>query len=125
MKSRGFFNMLQLVKNQATEVYFTGTELATIASPYFLFVFTHRVTGEKVKINAANESTNERVDKATLTVDGTSGIWVYRIYQKSTHEDETESGVVLEDGYMNLSETVDGPVAYDEQSNDFKTYEIE
>jgi hypothetical protein len=115
--------MIKAVKNTSTVIYFTGRELATIANPYFLFVFTHRLTNEKVIINVANTSTNDRVDKATITINGTPGMWSYKVYQKATGSDETESGTIVETGYLNLTETTTGPTEYDEQSNDFIAYD--
>lgn len=118
-----FWFMLQVEKNTSTTIYFTGSELKTISNPYFLFVFTNRLTGEKVIHNVANTSTNSRVDKATLTIDGTPGLWSYKIYEKATNNDESESGNIVETGYLNLYETATAPTYYSEQENDFITYD--
>jgi len=120
--------MINLRKGNTEVIYFTGTEKATLTAPYFLFVFTHRTTGEIVKVMATNVSTTERYDKFSLVVNtyfssSTDGFWLYSIREKASSSDMTVSGTEVETGYMYLRSATDfAPTEYDEQSNDFKTY---
>lgn len=121
--------MLNLTKGSTQTIYFTGTELATISDPYFLFVFTNRITEEVVKFNITNTSTaTDRYDKFSLVVDdqfedATTGFWDYEIRQKATSVDVAVSGTIVETGYMYLSDTAEVVSEYSEQDNDFKTYD--
>lgn len=120
--------MINLRKGQTETVYFTGTEKATLTDPYFLFVFTNRISTDVVKVMATNTSTTERVDKFSLVVnayftDATEGFWDYEIRQKADDEDMTVAGTIVETGYMYLRPATDfAPTEYTEQSNAFKTY---
>ena len=123
--------MIHLRKGTTEVVYFTGTEKATLTAPYFLFVFTNRITGEVVKVMATNTSTTLRYDKFSLAVNtyfstSTDGFYVYSIYEKALISDFTVSGTQVEIGYMYLKPTTDfAPTQYSEQSNTFKTYDGE
>ena len=120
--------MINLTKGQTQTIYFTGTEKATIALPYFLFVFTNRVTEEVIKVMATNTSTSTRYDKFSLVVNtsfstATEGTWDYSIYEKLLVSDLTVAGVVVERGFMALNPaTPFTPTEYAGQSNTFTTY---
>lgn len=120
--------MINLRKGNTEVVYFTGTENITLTAPYFLFIFTNRTTQDVVKVMATNTSTTGRYDKFSMAVntyfpDATEGFWGYEIREKVNVDDMTVAGTVVEQGYMYLRAATDfEPVAYDEQSNDFKTY---
>ena len=120
--------MLQFQKGTTADFYFTGTELATIADPFFLFIFTHRATLEKIKINITNSSTDLRADKGSIIVNdyfesATPGLWMYEVREKATGNDLTESGNIVEIGYMNLkAATAFAMTEYTEQSNEFNIY---
>ena len=60
--------MIILTKGDIKDLLFTGSESALLTSPYFLFVFTNRVTQEIVKFVATNSSTTLRYDKFTFEV---------------------------------------------------------
>lgn len=108
-------------------VYFTGREKATLSNPRFLFVFTHRASGEVVKVNVANTSTSDRYDQCSIVVDNlftdkTAGMWTYIVREKAD-QSTTETGNVVETGYMFLKDATDfEPDQYTEQSNDFTIY---
>lgn len=130
MKRRGFLivrNMIHLRKGQTQTVYFTGREKATLSNPRFLFVFTHRASGEVVKVNVANTSTSDRYDQCSIVVDNlftdkTAGLWTYIVREKAD-QSTTETGNVVETGYMFLKDATDfEPEQYTEQSNDFTIY---
>jgi len=126
----GFFHtMITLRKGTTQTIYFTGTEKATLTAPRFLFVFTHRASGEVVKVNVANTSTTERYDSASIVVNNlftnsTEGLWSYIIRQKASNDSSTtESGAIVESGYMTLLPATDfAPTEYTEQSNEFVIY---
>lgn len=125
--------MIQLQKGNTETIYFTGTEKTTLTNPYFLFIFTNSVTNVEVKFVLTNTSTSTRYDKGTVTVNTyfaneDSGLWYYRVREQasSSNTDEDLSGAIVEEGYMNLIEaTIFEPVVYNEQDNEFKTYDIE
>lgn len=121
--------MINLTKGETETVYFTGTELATITNPFFLFIFTNRLTLDVVKVMATNTSTTGRYDKFSLVVNTyftgfDDGLWGYDIRQKASSSDMTETGLIVESGYMNLIPAVPfEPVSYDGQVNTTVTYE--
>lgn len=121
--------MINLTKGATETIYFTGTELATISNPYFLFIFTHRVTGEQVIFNVTNTSTTARYDKFSLVVNSkfansTDGYFSYIVIEKATSTDTDTTGTIVEQGYMVLNPSVPfAPVEYSEQVNTFITYD--
>jgi hypothetical protein len=120
--------MINITKGLTETIYFTGTEKATIANPFFLFVFIHRVTGDVVKLMATNQSITGRYDSFAFTVNNyfdlkEDGFWGYTIHQKVSSSDLTVSGLILEEGYMFLNPaTPFEPTKYEEQNNNFVTY---
>jgi hypothetical protein len=120
--------MINLTKGLTQTIYFTGTEKATIANPFFLFVFIHRVTLDVVKLMATNQSITGRYDKFAFTVNNffnlkEEGFYSYKIYQKVLVTDFTVAGVVVEEGFMYLNpSTAFEPTKYEEQNNNFVTY---
>lgn len=123
--------MINLRKGTTEVVYFTGTEKATLTNPYYLLVFTNRITREVVKVMATNTSATLRYDKFSLTVNtyfstSTDGFYVYSIYEKALSTDLAISGTEVETGYMYLKPTADfAPTQYSAQSNTFTTYDGE
>ena len=121
--------MIHLQKGNTETVYFTGTEKATLSNPFFLFVFTNRITLDVVKVMATNTSTTLRYDKFSLVVntyfaDSDNGFWEYEIRQKALVDDLTVAGLIVEIGYMYLkSATPFAPIENDSQSNTFVTYD--
>jgi hypothetical protein len=120
--------MINLTKGNTEDVYFTGTEKATISAPYFLFAFTNRTTDEVVKWMATNTSTSGRYDKASLVVNTyfdtkEEGLWKYEVYQKASNSDMNLTGVIVESGYMFLRPSAPfAPTKYSNQDNTFVTY---
>lgn len=120
--------MINLRKGNTENIYFTGTENATLDNPYFLFIFTNRITSDVVLFMATNTSTTERYDKCSMVVntyfaDYTEGFWDYDIRQKASSSDMTIAGTIVEQGFMFLRPTTDfSPTEYADQSNIFKTY---
>ena len=129
--------MLNITKNLAENIYFTGSENVTIANPFYLFVFTHKTTLEEIIFFSNNISTTKRVNIITEArlpgeseipineafLNSTLGFWGYEIYQKEIDTDFTKTGIILESGFMVLHpESVTLPVEYTDQNNEFKVY---
>jgi len=121
--------MIVITKGEFKNIYFTGTESALLSNPYFLFIFTNRVTQEVVKFVVTNESNTLRYDVFTLDVDSIflnseTGMWTYQIYEQLSSSNTNSTGLnMVEDGYMYLnSAIVFEPTTYNEQSNTFITY---
>jgi len=130
MKVGGFLmTMIILTKGETKDLIFTGSESATLTNPYFLFVFTNRITQEVVKFVATNSSTTLRYDSYSFDVNdyfenSETGFWTYEIYEQTSSTNLNQSGLnKVENGYMYLnSAIVFEPVIYNEQSNTFITY---
>jgi hypothetical protein len=121
--------MIVITKGEFKNIYFTGTESALLSNPYFLFIFTNRVTQEVVKFVVTNESNTLRYDAFYLDVDSIflnseTGMWTYQIYEQLSSSNTNSTGLnMVEDGYMYLnSAIVFEPTTYNEQSNTFITY---
>lgn len=120
--------MLHIYKGQNNNLIFTGLELATLENPYYLFIFTS-ANENSVKFVGTNLSTDNRyqdvlVLQATFNTQE-SGTWRYRIREQasSSNIDEALSGNIVEEGYMYLHDaTTFEPVTYNDQDNEFKTY---
>lgn len=122
--------MINFTKGNTETIYFTGSEKATIDNPFFLFVFTHRITLDVVKLMATNQSITGRYDSFAFTVNNffdlkEEGFWSYAIFQKVLSTDFTVSGLIVEEGYMYLNPSIKfEPTKYEEQNNNFVTYEL-
>jgi hypothetical protein len=99
--------MLVIDKAESKNWYVTLTEKVTIANPYFLFAFTHRVTNELTTVILTDISTQkERYNKFAViegtTFDLDAGEFEYVIYAQtspsnlspSLADEEVESGVL-------------------------------
>jgi len=121
--------MIVLTKGEEQNVIFTGTENCLLTAPYFLFVFTNRVTSEVVKFVSTNQNNNARYDYIELVVNdyfanSETGFWTYDIYEQEDPSDTTITGKHrVETGLMYLHPTdTFTPIEYNEQDNSFKTY---
>jgi hypothetical protein len=99
--------MLVIDKAESKNWYVTLTEKVTIANPYFLFAFTHRVTNELTTVILTDISTQkERYNKFAViegtTFDLDAGEFEYVIYAQTSAvnlspalaDEEVESGVL-------------------------------
>jgi len=99
--------MLVISLGESKNWYVTLTEKVTIANPYFLFAFTHRVTNELTTVILADISTQkERYNKFAViegtTFDLDAGEFEYVIYAQTSStnlspalaNEEVESGVL-------------------------------
>ena len=88
--------MLLITKAESKNWYLTLTEKVTIANPYFLFAFTHRVTNEVTSVLLTDISTQtERYNKFAV-VEGTTftldaGEFEYVIYAQTSATNLTPS----------------------------------
>lgn len=81
--------MLVIEKAESKNWYLTLTEKVTIANPYFLFAFTHRLTNEVTTVILSDISTHpERynefavVEGSTFTLD--LGEFEYQVYAQTS-----------------------------------------
>ena len=120
--------MLHIYKGRNNNLIFTGLELATLSNPYYLFIFTS-ANENIVKFVGTNISTDNRYQDV-LCLEATfetkeSGTWRYRIREQlsPTNTNEALSGNIVEEGFMYLHDaTTFAPVEYNQQDNEFKTY---
>ena len=120
--------MINLKKGLTSTVYFTGTENALLTDPYFLFVFINRGSKVTFSVNVTNTSTDARYDKGVInqsvTADYDPALYEYIIYEKELSTDLTETGNIVEKGYMILRAATEfNPEEYTEQVNTFKVYD--
>jgi hypothetical protein len=120
--------MLHIYKGTNNNLIFTGLELATLTNPYYLFIFDS-ATEENVIFVGTNISTDDRYQKVlvlnSVFINKESGTWRYRIREQasSSNTDEALSGNIVEEGFMYLHDaTTFQPVEYNQQDNEFKTY---
>ena len=120
--------MLHVYKGKNNNLIFTGLELATLTNPYYLFIFTS-ANENIVKFVGTNISTDNRYQDVLVlqaTFDSKeSGTWRYRIREQAspTNTNEALSGNIVEEGFMYLHNAgTFEPVEYNEQDNEFKTY---
>jgi hypothetical protein len=120
--------MLHIYKGTNNNLIFTGLELATLTNPYYLFIFTS-ATEENVIFVGTNISTDDRYQKVlvlnSVFINKESGTWRYRIREQAspTNTNEALSGNIVEEGFMYLHDaTAFQPVQYNQQDNEFKTY---
>ena len=123
--------MLHITKGDTTNLIFTGFELATLANPYYLMIFTS-ATEEVVKFVGTNISTTNRFQKIVVQSinfqTAEAGTWRYRIREQasSSNLNEALSGKIVEEGFMMLeNSSTFNVVEYSQQDNQFKTYDGE
>jgi len=107
--------MIYLTKGQTNSIILTLKEKQTLASPNYLFVFTHRgsnIVRSFVLLQAANISAHkERYDEFSIVTNTyfatyDSGEWEYEIYEQTstTNTDPTLATSKIETGIMRLND---------------------
>jgi len=107
--------MIYLNKGQTNTIIFTLREKQTLASPNYLFIFTHRGSNIKrsfVLLQAANISPHkERYDEFSVVTNTyfqnyDSGEWEYQIYEQTstTNTNPDNATGILETGIMRLND---------------------
>lgn len=121
--------MLTLQKGISQQIIFTGTELAVLTNPYFLFVCINNNTENIVKFVATNTSTTKRFDKSSITVntyftDEDAGLWSYQIFEQASSSNTNQTNLsMVEEGYLQLDDVAGAAdAAFDSQDNTFKTF---
>jgi len=104
----------------------TLSEHQAAATAYYHFTFIHRVTQDEVDVYLENISTKSNFQKFQLDSDEFDDVDLGYYTYEARAANSTGTAIVggiLETGYMVLkdSETF-APTKYDEQSNQFKTY---
>jgi hypothetical protein len=122
--------MIYLTKGATSEIILTLKEKQTLASPNYLFVFTHRGSNVEVKfvlLNAADTSTHkDRFNQFSLVTNTyfanyDSGEWEYEIYEQtsSSNTDPALATGLLETGIMRLNEATSFSFTKYQTSNTF------
>lgn len=126
--------MLQFKQDDTAAVMIlTLTELVSIATPYYLFVFTHVTTKDVVKF-VKGEIDDESdfpqrynqftIDASVVFLDQQPGEWHYKVYEQasSSNLDPALSGSILEEGKLLLDRSAEFAYTQYQQSTSFKTY---
>lgn len=122
--------MIVLIRNIDNPItntmYLTLSEYQTAPTTWYYFKFTHRVTRDLVTIYLQNISTKSNFQKFEIESDEFNdvdkGYFTYEV-KAANNTGTAVVGDVLESGYMFLKDsTAFAPTKYNEQSNNFKTY---
>lgn len=137
MKQNGAFyiyGMLQFKQDDTAAVMIlTLTEKVTLATPYYLFVFTHVTTKDQVKfIKAEIDDGSDYPDRynqftinaATVFDDQQPGEWHYKVYQQESavNLDPALAGIILEEGKLLLDRATEFEYSMYEGTTSYKTY---
>lgn len=126
--------MLQFKQdNTAAVIIVTLTELVSISSPYYLFVFTHVTTKDVVKFikSEVDDESDYPIRYNQFTIDAAAifdgqqpGEWHYKVYEQSssTNTDTTLTGAIIEEGKLLLDRSAEFAYTQYDQSTSFKTY---
>ena len=122
--------MLVIEKAESKNWYLTLTEKVTIANPYFLFAFTHRLTNEVTTVILSDISTHKErynefavVEGSTFTLD--AGEFEYQVYAQTSPSNLSPSlaNELVESGILKVE--FDVTRTYYEVTLNEKIYEIE
>jgi hypothetical protein len=126
--------MLQFKQDDTTAVMIlTLTEFVTLATPYYLFVFTHVETKNIVafvKSEADDESDYPHrynqftIDATDIFEDQPTGEWHYKVYEQSssTNTDIALTGDLLEDGKLTLTRAAEFAYSQYNSNTTYKAY---
>lgn len=126
--------MLQFTQSDTEAVLIvTLTEKVSITDPYYLFVFTHILTKQKVKFIRAEGADGSSfpgrynsfiIDPSVTFLDRPVGQWNYIVYEQasSTNTDEDSTGGVLEYGKMILNRETDFEFTKYNEVTSYTTY---
>ena len=117
----------------AALIIVTLKENVSIAEPYYLFVFRHVLTKQKIKFvksEGQDESNNiERynqftIDASVVFANGPIGEWHYTVYEQvsPTNTDETLTGNELEFGKLYLDRATEFQFTKYNEPQSFKVY---
>jgi hypothetical protein len=116
----------------AAEILLTLKEKVSINDPYYLFVFTHVLTKEKVrfsKFESEDESDyQDRVNKFTIDASAVFsgkpvGEYHYEVYENTTNGlNELTAGALLENGKLILLREEDFSFTQYNETQSYKAY---
>lgn len=122
--------MLVIEKAESKNWYLTLTEKVTIANPYFLFAFTHRLTNEVTTVILSDISIHKErynefavVEGSTFTLD--AGEFEYQVYAQTSPSNLSPAlaNELVESGILKVE--FDVTRTYYEVTLNEKIYEIE
>ena len=122
--------MLVIEKAESKNWYLTLTEKPTMANPYFLFAFTHRLTNEVTTVILSDISTHKErynefavVEGSTFTLD--AGEFEYQVYAQTSPSNLSPAlaNELVESGILKVE--FDVTRTYYEVTLNEKIYEIE
>lgn len=122
--------MLVIEKAESKNWYLTLTEKVTIANPYFLFAFTHRLSNEVTTVILSDISTHKErynefavVEGSTFTLD--AGEFEYQVYAQTSPSNLSPAlaNELVESGILKVE--FDVTRTYYEVTLNEKIYEIE
>ena|SRR5690348_17129793 len=126
--------MLQFKQDDtAAMIVLTLTELVTVNTPYYLFVFTHVTTKDQVAfVKAEADDESEYPDRYNqFTIDASNvfdgkpvGEWHYKVHEQESaiNTDPAAAGAVLEFGKMILDRSAEFGFTKYETTTSFKVY---
>lgn len=112
--------------NNSEYIYCTPKEASGNIYGFYEFIFTNRVTNDSVSVFLEDSSPSKRYQKLHIDTDlifssYDTGFWKYEI--KGSEDGENADDAILESGFMYLyPENAFSPTKYNEQSNQFLTY---
>ena len=126
--------MLQFKQDDTLAIMIlTLTELVTLATPYYLFVFTHVTTKDVVafvKSEADDESDYPQrynqftVDASTVFNGKPTGEWHYKVYEQGSADNlnPDDTNGLLEEGKLLLDRVTEFAYTQYEGTTSYKTY---
>lgn len=118
--------------SQINTIYTTPYENADgVSWTYYIFLFSNRITSDTFEIALQDVSITKRYQQFSFDIypynsstnlqDLDNGFWTYEIY--GSNDGIIKDSLILETGYMLLKdEDIFAPTKYNEQSNQFVTY---
>ena len=119
--------MINLYKNTNSEIFVTPLENTDNDYSIFYFKFTNRLTQDVVQCWLVNLSLSKRYQQFEILVNDffegmNEGFWTYEIKGAEDY-DVVPTTDILETGFMKLLPSENfTPEYYNEQTNNFKTY---
>lgn len=125
--------MLHLTKGQTAEnIVVTLTEKQTLTTGYFLFIFTHYTTKQKVysiwNFLADDSTSTDRYNKFEIDTNAVfnncpPGDWLYEVYEQASSSNTDPAGLTkLEDGILVLEPEIEFERTIYSQPQSFTVY---
>lgn len=123
--------MLHLTSGQTSNIVVTLQEKTTLASPYYIFLFTHLTTKEEVRFTKgpSDDLTNDveryneyEIDAADLLDGASVGQWSYSVFESTTDTTDETGKTEVERGKMRLSAATQFEYTQYEGDTNYKAY---